>query len=224
MLPCSEIQKAPLDLLNQPYDFLGKGAQFYAFGSRDGRFVLKLFKTHHGFITSQAKREKRLTRLFASAQLATNKLSSETAIIALHLQATQEQLGHITLYDRLHIAHSLNLDETAFLIQKRAQPAQDKLSDLLEAGRFKEAKTAMQALLAVAERPSRLGIKNKDIHLIRNCGFIGDEAIILDTGSLSMRKKTHLLAPAKVRQKAALQLRHWLQSHYPQHQGLFDEV
>src|SRR5688572_10653905 len=34
-------------ILNQEYTYIGKGAQCYAFGSQDGKYVLKFFKFKH---------------------------------------------------------------------------------------------------------------------------------------------------------------------------------
>ncbi len=121
-----EEQSFHLQAFDQPYEYLGSGAQFYAFVSRDKCFVLKLFKTHHGLFATKEKKRNRISRLFKSAKLAEEFLSEETGILLLHLAKTKH-FGEITISDPLHIAHLLNLDRTAFVLQKYAQPAAMRL-------------------------------------------------------------------------------------------------
>jgi hypothetical protein len=205
---------------NQPYDFLGKGAQFYAFGSRDGQYVLKLFKTHHGFFAGKQTKEKRRSRIARSTTLAVTKLQHETGILALHLQKTDHLYGSVLLHDRLHIAHPLCLDDVIFVLQKRAETAEARLRGQLDSGNIAAAKRAIAALVNLAGYTSSLGVKNKDLHLLRNSGFVGEEALLIDIGSLSEAR--HRGEETKVRQKALLQIRRWVQEQYPQYEAIVE--
>lgn len=215
-----EAQCFPLQAFDQSYDYLGSGAQFYVFASRDRSFVLKLFKTHHGLFASKEKKKKRLLRLFTSAKLAQELLPMETGILFLHLAKTKDLYGKVTIYDPLQIAHSLNLDCTAFILQKYAEPAAMRLQAQLDKENIIDAKTSMKALLDLAENTALKGIKNKDIKLIRNCGFVGDLPLILDIGSLSIREGDSSKAGKKVRKKATIQLHQWLLAYYPKQKEL----
>lgn len=206
-------------ILNQPFDFIGKGAQFYAFGSRDGKYVLKFFKTHHGMVATSEQKRQRLKRLFKSATLATDVLCDETAILALHLGATCGLHGKVTLYDRLHIAHTLDLDRAAFILQRRAETAAVRLERQLKAGEVAQAKASIDAMLQLTEKTARRGIKNKDINLMRNCGFIEDQPLIIDFGSISPAENQDI---DKMQRKVREQLGRWLQSHFPNYVGLAD--
>lgn len=198
--------------------FLGSGAQFYAF--TDGENVVKFFKTHHGMMACQSTMERRLKRLFKSALLAKNDLQRETGILSLHLEKTENVWGKVTLCDRLHIAHTIDLDKTAFIVQKRAVPAAVRLSEQLTRKDLAGAKASIIALLNLAEQTAQHGIKNKDIKLVRNCGFVGDDPLIIDFGSISPRKRSRAGAPLRVRKKAHLQLKRWLHRNYPQYEDI----
>lgn len=123
-------QTISTEVFAQPYDFLGKGAQFYAFSSRDGLYVLKLFKTHHGFFAGQKSKEERRARLFRSAGLAQDKLAKQTGLLQLHLHRTNGICPEVLIYDKLHIAHRLYLDEVAFVLQKKGETAESRLRRL----------------------------------------------------------------------------------------------
>lgn len=200
------------------FEYLGSGAQFYAFASGD--VVLKLFKTHHGMIASQSEKQRRLNRLFKSARLAAGELKNETGILAVHLKSTENVWGKVLLKDRLNIAHTIDLDKTAFVLQKRAEPAASRLSEQLAKGDVEGAKKSIEAMLNLAELTSDKGIKNKDVKLTRNCGFVGSAAQIIDFGSISERKKSSPDARVKVRKKGREQLKRWFHTNYPQYEDI----
>src|SRR5436190_23936608 len=60
-------------ILNQPFYYLGKGVQFFAFISKDQKYVLKFIKHSHSsprFWFSPTKKERRLQKILHSCEIA----------------------------------------------------------------------------------------------------------------------------------------------------------
>lgn len=230
--------------LDQPFHYLGKGVQFYVFVGEDRQTILKLFKHHHsGLSTDNLKkvlpdwiiapilerREKRVTHLFRSSLIALQQLSEETAILYTHLNKSDDQLGTTKIFDKLGIVHNLNLDQTEFIIQKRAKPLEEGLHELFSTNQVEEAISRMQKLAALIETRRNKGIKNKDRRILRNCGFLNDAPLEIDVGSYVYAKKTTPLKAEKEKKKAIWKLLNWVEDHYPEHlqqskDGLLHEV
>jgi len=218
--------------LPQSFFFLGSGVQFYAFLGEDNQTILKLFKHHHmGPSTDLAKtllpkswaspliasREKRMSHLFMSAKIAFEELPHQTGVYFLHIGKTDCGFGNILIHDKLGIAHEIDLDQTDFILQRRAEPASKRLSRLFQENQVEEAILSMKNLLSMIENRSKLGIKNKDGNVLENCGFLGDEPIELDIGSFIYRSKSTNPDPhAKAVLRATLQLLGWVKKNHPE--------
>ena len=230
--------------LNQSFSFLGSGVQCFALLGEDGHTVLKLFKHHHmGPSTSVIKnlipkkfaqplilrREKRMHRLFQSAQIAYDALKEETGVFYTHLSKTNEELGRIFVYDNLNIRHTLDLNNAEFILQKKVVTAANYLNKLFSENRISEAICAMKSLLNLIEQRSKKGIKNKDGRILQNCGFEDGKPIEIDIGSYVYRSRsTHPNPHRKAKQKGAKQLLRWIEKKHPKHlnackEGLQDE-
>ncbi len=223
----------------QSFSFLGSGVQFYVFVGEDQQTILKLFKHHHTGPSNDLvatlfpkrfaqtifnKREKRMSHLLKSAQIAFQYLPKETGVFYIHLQKTDQDLGSIPLYDKIGIAHQLNLDQTEFILQKRIQPLTERLNDLFQRGQIDKALQSMDDLLLLIENRSKAGIKNKDGKILKNCGFLGDEPIEMDIGSYVLRKESKCPNPhQKARLKATLQLLSWVKCNYPSYLSICRE-
>lgn len=175
---------------------VGSGTQSFAFSTEEGDYIYKFFK----------KRSKS-SRYFESARLAAQRLLKETGLIALHLHPTEKLFGSVELVDHLNISHLIDLDKTAFVIQKRAVPTLLSLRESLQNQDSDGFNRKIDSLLTLTEETIRKGIKNKDVNLLRNSGFVGDQPIILDIGSLSLRKNSSPHALSKARRKALIQLK-----------------
>lgn len=217
--------ESPPPSVHQSFHYLGKGVQFYVFIGDDQQTILKLFKHHHaGLSTDTAKlllpqhlassilerRERRVIRLFKSTEIALKDLPQETGVFYTHLNKSASQLGKIKLYDKLKIVHELDLDQTEFILQKRAIPLEEKLHSLFATNQTEKAIDAMQRLLKLLDSRSIKGVKNKDGgHLIRNCGFIGDDPVEIDVGSFIYSE-----GPLKSK-KPINKLLQWVENNYP---------
>ncbi len=229
--PFSSPFKPPPACLQQSFHYLGKGVQFYVFMGEDQQTILKLFKHHHaGFSTDivqylfpsiMEKRENRVLRLLKSADIAQKELPEETAVFYTHLSKSDHHLGKIKIYDKLGIVHELDLDQTEFLLQQRAVPLEQKLHALFHLSQTEKAIRAMQSTLKLLDDRATKGIKNKDARILRNCGFIGDEAVEIDVGSYVYSGNHHASKRAKA--KATSKLLQFVKTHYPDQLELCQE-
>ncbi|HAZ16263.1 MAG: hypothetical protein A2Y28_01810 [Chlamydiae bacterium GWC2_50_10] len=186
--------------LSQPFTFLSKGNECYAFVSEDGQYVLKFFKhqllrlsfLHQAILTLPQTpfirglyraKEERLMRSFISCKSACDHFRSETGIITHNLSKEWTIDSNVLLKDRLHIAHAVDLDQTTFILQKKATLAPQKFRELMEEGKRGEALLCMESTLSLIGKRLRSGFYDRDFRPEENIGFIGTQAIEIDTGS-----------------------------------------
>lgn len=217
------------ELLNQPFSFLGSGVQCYAFVSADGQYVLKLFKHYHmwpdndllkeipGMKKTVQKREERMRHLFSSSKTAYEDYRQETGLLYIHLNRSEGRYGKLKVFDKLHIEQELDLDCSAFLIQRRAELVYPHLETLLKRGDENSAKEALNSLLTLILSRSQKGIANSDPIMHRNFGFIDDQAVEIDIGSFT--KNPYMKNSFLAKQQLFFETRaleEWLQKEHPQ--------
>ncbi len=217
-------------ILKQPFTFLGSGVQCYAFLSQDGTAVLKVFKHYHAWPNNALlkkwnwgpidriihAREKRMEHIFNSCKIAYEEYREETGMLYLHLHRTDRFKRTVVLLDKIGIAHEIDLDQTAFALQKRADLVYPKLKALMEQGDLEGAHRAIDALLALIRKRCQKGIANSDPIVHRNFGYIDDAAVEIDIGSFS--KDPFLKKPYAIKRELfyeTLELEEWLQK-YPE--------
>lgn len=209
--PFSSPVTEPPQSLYQPFHYLGKGVQCYVFIGKDRKTILKLFKHYHtGWPTGAQRRERRMIRMLKSCEIALKQLPQETGVFYAHLQKGDHHLGKIEIHDKLGIVHQLNLDQTEFLLQKRAIPLEEELDRLFSSNQVDAAIERMQSLLGLIEARAMKGIRNKDGRIFQNCGFIGEQPVEIDVGSYGYG---HAKSSAKARAK----LLKWVKENYPQY-------
>jgi hypothetical protein len=193
----------PLAELDQPYFFLGRGGQSFAFVSADGKTVIKFFKHHQMYLLEWAKhlplpsflnplREKILKKhrhrswqLFDSCKIADTEFKKETGLIYLHLHKTTHFHHPLTLVDPLGISHQIDLNTTPFALQTRAEPAHATLKRLLKESKMEEARACIDSLIDLIAHRFEKQIADRDPNIRRNIGFVGCQAIEIDLGSYS---------------------------------------
>lgn len=202
--PLSDGDYAHIDtLLAEPFTFLHSGGQCYAFISEDKTTVLKLFKQHHlrwwrllralplpAFFeplrAQQLQKMEHYSPLFLeSCTIAYRDFKEQSGLIYLHLNKTRHFNRKATLIDPLGIAHTLDLDNTQFALQKKAQLCYPKFRQLLKEGNLADAKACIDSLFALIGNRERKGIRDRDPHIRKNIGFIGNQAIEIDIGSFT---------------------------------------
>ena len=196
---CDEI----LPLLNQPFTFLGRGRQFYAFESADGKYVLKLprydsyclplwrraislpwirTRAEVHFATSD-----RLHFLQESLQIALSQLKEETALIGVYLSQRNCALPPITLFDRCGRKHLFPANEYGFVLQKKVPLFIPIWQAALESGQMEEAKRIFDAFLHFIAARAEKGIYDKDATFFPNYAFDGTQVIQIDIGGFCQR-------------------------------------
>ncbi len=230
----SPMQDIDPSVFSQPFFLFAHGLECYAFVSEDQQFVLKFFKHHHVReaellhklfpVSSTAElvraKEKRLVDGMASINLAYNELKEETGLVFVHLQKTQGKLPLVTLVDTSQIRHTVKLDDVHFVLQKKAE----LVASTFERLDHKKRQECLSSLVRLVARRAKKGISDRDPTLMRNYGFVGTHAIIIDTGSFS--KNTFLQekqAAGRTLFYETLPLRCFLHKNYPELMPHFEQ-
>src|SRR5262249_42210659 len=139
-------------ILKQPFFYLAKGRQCYAFLSRDGNYVLKFYKCQRFYIDplfrtswmpswmERYRRERikekdeRKQALFYSAWIAQRYLQRETALCYIHCAPSNVLEVQGTLFDKLGRSYTVDYDNTAFLLQRRVDGLFSVLAPLIASG------------------------------------------------------------------------------------------
>lgn len=199
--PLSAEKKEKLDvLLAQPYDYLGKGCQSYVFASRDGQYVLKFFKyqrfrpqewlSYFSFIPAVKnyyeqkieKKKEKLDGVFTSWKMAYESLQPETGVIYVHLNKNQEFGANLTIYDKLNFQHSIDLNKTEFLVQRKAEMLCPTLDALMEKNKGADAQKILSKLISMLVLENARGFADNDHALMQNTGVLNGRPIHIDVG------------------------------------------
>lgn len=199
--PLSQEERTELDrALSQKYHYLARGNQAFAFLSEDGRYVLKFFKQKlfepplfwklapsawlkEGRRAKKIwKKEDKLRRDFESYRMAFDELKEETGLILVHLNTTDWIGRNVSITDKIHIEHSIPLDDFNFIIQKRADLVYPTIDRLMAEGNINAAKDALSSILQLFASRCQKGISDSDPDLDKNFGFIDGRAIQIDIG------------------------------------------
>lgn len=199
--------------LKQSYRFLGSGGQCYAFLSEDGKSVLKFFKHHHmrplPFRIQEVARSARLESFFSSLKIAHDHLHEETGLLFLQLNPGNHFEKPLTLIDPIGNAHTVDLNQVTFALQKRAELFVPTLKKQLLEGNIEEFKQSVCSLLdLIVERTSKQ-VADCDPILKRNMGLLNGKALQIDLGSFTLdpglkdplsKKRTLFFETRKMRQ------------------------
>ncbi|MGE5196236.1 MAG: hypothetical protein ACM3JI_02775 [Anaerolineae bacterium] len=221
-------------ILAQPFSYLGKGAQAFAFLSQDGEVVIKVLRQDHvrapfwvdignvlPFFKTDAREKKmqkeaRHQRLMTSYQIAFDKLCSETGLIYLHLSSNSELKNTLTLVDRLGIAHSIDPNTLQFALQKKAILVYPQIEAWMREGRLQDAKKGISSLIDFFKGRFKKGIFDKDPDLSTNFGFVDLQPIQIDLGRFRMiDKKNESLNEREEMIKIFASFQGWLDLHHP---------
>ncbi len=161
-------------------------------------------------------REFRLLRTFSSIKLAYDELKEETGLLYLHLNPTDRFKRKLTLYDACGIKHEIDLDTAKFFLQKRAVPLEKHFITLEKKVHYSSAQSSIDSLIKMILIRCKKGYADRDI-LNRNLGYIGNQAIEIDSGSFLENPK--MKEPWIYKQElfyATLELKDWLKKNYPE--------
>lgn len=220
------------DILNQPFYYLGKGAQSYAFTSEDGMYVLKFFKHKHlkRFIWRWGVKErvkihqKRADDLFASYKFAYEKFEEDTGLIFLQLNRQKNLNMHVFIFDKLGIKHCIDLDKYEFIVQKRGLSVYDAIRSTSSCNEFKlRIRQLIDLLLLRYEK----GVGDMDHSFTQNVAFCPDvsRAFFIDPGKFYSNDK--ILQEEEQKRDFEMRMKDllgWVSKHFPQHVPEAEEV
>jgi hypothetical protein len=224
-------------ILDQPFYYLAKGAQSYVFASEDGQTVIKFFRIYHlrppvwlnalcmplalqpYKIRKMIEKRRELRKDFASYKIASEAMKEETGLVYLHLNKTSHLNKRLTIYDKIGIAHELDMDKMEFLVQKKAILVYPAIDCLMKNQNLKAAKEAISALVGLLLIRCERGIFDKDPDLNTNFGFLYGiklRPIQIDIGRFC--RETEKKAPEAIREEIMRitdNFRQWLDANYP---------
>lgn len=233
----TEKQEAELrDLFNQPFYYLGKGAQSYVFISENKDAVIKFcrfdhlrpsfwFSLFHFPFCIDYEKERiakilhkrgRLEHEFGSYQIAFDHLKQETGLLYLHLNKSASWKQTLTLYDNLKVRHLLSVDKMEFIVQKRATLVYPTIDAWMAEKQEASAQEGLSSLLQLLIARHGKGISDKDPDIATNFGFLGTSAIQIDTGRFSISSEDNpLLSLDEELRRITHPLIQWLQQNHP---------
>jgi hypothetical protein len=228
-------------ILSQPFYYLSCGGQSYVFISEDGQYILKFNKFHHLRIPSLIKhlplpasldqyRTKKiqkkdfiLRRTLRSYVVAYRFLKQETGMLYYHLQKTSDLNQTLTFFDKLGYKYTINLDDYAFVVQKKGMATRHMINALMQEGKTIEAQEKLDQLLRLAVVRCQKGLGDRDFKFKSNLGFIDGIAAQIDLGSLSLDEhaKEPTFYKAEIKRAGGV-LRAWLMEEHPTLVTAFD--
>lgn len=176
-----------LSILNQPFSYFAKGNQCFAFLSRDGKYVLKLFRADkyrlpfgdqklRKWIGARTKKDlppkARILKNLTSCHLALHIAGKQTGVIFVHLNPKRGNLPILKVKDALARTHFIDPARYRFALQKKAE--------LMRA--IPEEKEAFYALL---DELKELGLINLDPKIGSNFGKLDGGIVQIDIGNFA---------------------------------------
>jgi hypothetical protein len=190
-------------ILNQPFTYFSKGHQAYVFASADGQYVLKFLKRNPVKIKAWfaalplpekwenyrnkkiQEKEVRLHAIFTGWKVAFEDLSEESGVLAVSMNRNSGFNNPVTITDRVGNTFQVDLNNTAFLVQRRVHVLSQVLEDYIKTGNIEEAQKLLARLIDLYRSEFDRGLAENDIFLLRNIGVTDEgQPIHLDTGRL----------------------------------------
>lgn len=213
-------------ILNQQFNYLDRGKQSFVFASKDGRYVIKFFDMHclksenYFFFHSSEVCAKGILDLISGYRIAKEEISEHAGLIFVQLAPNDSLNFSINLTDRFGLKHEIDLSQVPFIIQKKAIPTRQVLTELLEKGDVKAAAADLRKIIDMYITEYHQGIYDRDHNFMYNTGFIDGFPIRIDVGKL--RSDNRYKNPEYYRkdlQKVAIErVGDWFGRHFPQYQ------
>lgn len=224
------------EAVSQDYFYIGKGAQSYAFESRDKQYVLKFFKFKHlkpnwfiqhlpdiSFLKEfknkyQARKNRKLIGVFNGYDLAYREDRDHSALLYVHLVPTEHLNLNATIHDKMGFQRVIPLDPIVFLIQKKGETLRSHLNQHLKLGHLSQAKESISKIIDMYVTEYERGIYDHDHGVMQNTGFIGQEPFHLDVGKLHKDPRIQEKNIYKKDLKYVLwKISYWFKKSYPEY-------
>ena len=236
-----DTESHPAELLKQNYRYLDKGKQAHVFISEDGKHILKLLKPFHprfnisilgksypigissiplaqtlfSFFYKE-EQEKHREIDFQSYTNSFTLLKEETEIEYLHLAQTDHLQQTLNIYDKIGILHTLDLDNTCFILQKKANLLYPTLHNLIEKNEVENAQILIDNFVHLSFQFINKGIINPTT-IEKNFGCIGLKPVQIDVGRVltgSDLNKEEEISPDQI-YRSTRHMKKWLSSKAP---------
>lgn len=221
-------------LLDQTFTFIGKGGFCCAFLGEDQKTVLKFYLHTHlkplpilqDFSWQKLYLKSApcppipyLTIALKSSKLLFDHAKDRTGLIHLQLNKSDREFSSVTLIDPLGIRHTIDLNETEFILQQRAEPLVHYLARAIKEKNMDAAKAAIDNYLDCLLHLCKRGLKDLDNGFRNNYGILSDGNVIsMDISSFA--EDASLMRPSVFKKEIILKshnLGRWLKHR---HSGL----
>lgn len=227
-------QNADLSCLDQPFYFLEKGGQAYAFISKDKKYVIKFLKFRKinpsfslkllsilpcfqkQYLKKLLRLRKRIEKECKSYQIACEDLSKESGLIFARLQKNYPLSRYVTVVDKTGMARRVFLDQVVCIVQKKASLIYPGLSQIIQAEGEKGAQVVIDNLIEFFIQRGKKGILDLDPKINKNLGLVGSQAMQIDLGRLC--RDSNQRNPKIIHQeikRIIIPLQEWLNVHHP---------
>ncbi len=184
-------------ILAQDFTYFDKGSQAYVFLSADGKYVLKLFKQHKlrpmtwtasltHFLPEQNYKYKYKKNKFREALVSCKNafvgFREDTGLLYLHLNKGPDLGLTAACINERGEKIRVNLDDTVFMLQKRADLVYPTVANLMERGDIDAAKTVITSVVDLLRRLDAEGVYGNDPVIKKNFGIVEGKAIQIDVG------------------------------------------
>jgi len=227
-------QNADLSCLDQPFYFLEKGGQAYAFISKDKKYVIKFLKFRKinpsfslkllsilpcfqkQYLKKLLRLRKRIEKECKSYQIACEDLSKESGLIFARLQKNYPLNRYVTVVDKIGMARQVFLDQVVCIVQKKASLIYPGLSQIIQAEGEKGAQVVIDNLIEFFIQRGKKGILDLDPKINKNLGLVGSQAMQIDLGRLcrDCNYRNRKIVHREIK-RIIIPLQEWLNVHHP---------
>jgi hypothetical protein len=227
-----------LKILDQPFKFLGRGGQVFAFESEDEKYVIKFirfdlltptltmrlnryfFQDHYSYV----KKSKRYFEAMQSYYRSFTELSDLTSTLYAHTVKSDSLNKKIVLTDKLGKNYTLDLNSAGFVLQKKVCLLGDVLVDLQKNGEDIKIRRVLEDYLTVLKKRSDRGYWIKDHNqFLRNYGMVDGRVYEIDVGSYRVIKDEDQAFIQKNNRDHLKRLHLWMEQNMREHLAFFDD-
>lgn len=221
-------------ILDQSFAYLGKGCQAYVFESADEQYVIKFFK-HQRFrpqawidwltfippvkdyqLQKAEEKKEKLDKVLTSWKIAFEELKAETGVVYVHLNKSDEWQKAVAIRDKLGLHHDVDIDQTEFLLQRKAVMLCPSIDQLVKEERGAEAELLLDRLLVMLLSEYSRGYADNDHALMQNTGVLDGFPVHIDIGQFIYNDVVK--APKVYKQELydkTYKFHKWLQDRHP---------
>lgn len=233
--PLTESQKELIEKLSkQTFSYLASGKACYAFVSEDQKYVIKFFKQKHMYpnplynkiplptkyrnLADQKKITRHMLRekTYKSYLIAYTVLKEETATQLLHLNKKKVIHKKFHFTDQHGEKFTIRLDKMEFLIQKKASPIFDTITEYMQKNQVEQAKNIIDDILSHVNKRSLKGVSDSDLNCENNLGVCDGKIVEIDIGEFTIDSSSQdQYIVLKEMKETTNDLKKWLTYHYP---------